>query len=384
MTLAGNAGQGKRFTYIDLLKAVASQLIVLHHLAFYGPMADFVRPAAPSLVDWLAGDARIAVQVFLVVGGFLAAKSLCPSGSTPRLGFFSAVFHRWLKLVPPYAAALLVAAGASSLAAALMSHHSISSLQGWRQLLAHLFLLQDILGYESLSAGMWYIAIDFQLYAGLALLVWICGFLCRDTPRWLVPFAVSLLGALSLAVFNREPALDVWAIYFFGSYSLGILAWWASDTEHSRSRAIVHGAVLIIMAVYALEIEFRSRIAVALMTALLLLAGRRGALTVPDWRILGFLSRISYSLLLVHFPVSLLVNAMFFYLLPHEPAVQAGGMVAAWLASLAVAAAFHRHIEVRLVAVLGRAAASMLRIARALVLEGDSASVNFLLKVFKN
>lgn len=383
MTPAGNAGQGKRFAYIDLLKAVASQLIVLHHLAFYGPMADFVRPAAPALVDWLAGDARIAVQAFLVVGGFLAAKALCPSGSNPRLGFLAAVFHRWLKLVPPYAIALLLAAGASSAAAALMEHHSISSLHGWRQLLAHLFLLQDILGHEALSAGMWYIAIDFQLYAGFALLVWCCGFQ-RDAPRWLVPAVVSLLGALSLAVFNRNPALDVWAIYFFGSYALGILAWWASDPQRTRSTAIVHGAVLVIIAVYALEIEFRTRIAVALIVALLLLAGRRGALVIPDVRPVAFLARISYALLLVHFPVSLLVNAAFVRLLPHSPEMQGAGMIAAWAASLAAAAVFHRWVEVPLAAPLHRAAVAVSRLAGMLGTFAESMILGIFARMFRN
>ena len=68
---AGTARAGS----VDLLKAVASQLIVLHHLAFYGPMAHQARPLAPALFDWLAGPARMAVQVFLVTGGFLSGTA---------------------------------------------------------------------------------------------------------------------------------------------------------------------------------------------------------------------------------------------------------------------------------------------------------------------
>ena len=69
-----------QFGLINLMKAGAAQLIVLHHLAFYGPMSDHVRPMWPSLIEWLSDTARIAVQVFLVIGGFLAAKSLWPAG----------------------------------------------------------------------------------------------------------------------------------------------------------------------------------------------------------------------------------------------------------------------------------------------------------------
>src|SRR5688572_13963016 len=88
--------------YLDLLKVVATQLIILHHLAFYGPMAHHVRPIVPGLIDWLDEYARIAVQVFLVIGGYLAARSLCPAGLPLQASLTSSVFHRYLKLVPPF------------------------------------------------------------------------------------------------------------------------------------------------------------------------------------------------------------------------------------------------------------------------------------------
>ena len=61
---------------IDTLKALASQSIVLHHLAIYGPMPLIAAPLAPGLVQWLDVYGRYAVQVFLVMGGYLAAGSL--------------------------------------------------------------------------------------------------------------------------------------------------------------------------------------------------------------------------------------------------------------------------------------------------------------------
>ena len=75
-----------RLPLIDALKALASQLIVLHHLAFYGPMADAVRPWAQPLVDALSEHGRLAVQVFLVVAGFLAVRGLAPAGAPAAIG----------------------------------------------------------------------------------------------------------------------------------------------------------------------------------------------------------------------------------------------------------------------------------------------------------
>ena len=73
-----------QFGWINGLKAGAAQLIVLHHLAFYGPMSDVAHPAMPDLLDWLYEYARMAVQIFLVIGGFLAAASLAPMGLADR------------------------------------------------------------------------------------------------------------------------------------------------------------------------------------------------------------------------------------------------------------------------------------------------------------
>ena len=58
-----------RLPFIDALKAVAVQLIVLHHLAFYGPMSDHAYALIPDLISWLSQHARAVVQVFLVIGG---------------------------------------------------------------------------------------------------------------------------------------------------------------------------------------------------------------------------------------------------------------------------------------------------------------------------
>jgi len=70
----------QRLPGVDGLKGGACVLIVWHHLAFYGPMSDVVHAAAPWLMNWLYTYGRMAVQVFLVIGGFLAACSLAPEG----------------------------------------------------------------------------------------------------------------------------------------------------------------------------------------------------------------------------------------------------------------------------------------------------------------
>jgi len=125
------------------------------------------------LLDWLGGSARIAVQVFLVIGGFLVAKSLSPAGRPGIATPLQAVWRRYAKLAPPFLAATLLAAVLTPVAGIWMLHDSMSAAVTLGQLSAHALLLHGVLGYESLSAGAWYVAIDFQLYLLTVSLLWL-------------------------------------------------------------------------------------------------------------------------------------------------------------------------------------------------------------------
>jgi len=344
-----NGASDKQYVLINVLKAVAAQLIVLHHLAFYGPMADHAWPLAPDLFSWLAGDARIAVQVFLVIGGFLAAKSLSPHGLPGLDHPLRAIGRRYLKLAPPFIVAMLFAVLASYIAGAWMDHDSISAPPSLLQFGAHMVLLQDVLGYEALSAGAWYVAIDFQLYGLMCLLLWASRRLGRGRNwQWVVPALVGILVAASLFFFNRDSDWDIWAPYFFASYGLGALAWWASDPR--RQPVAIMALLLLIVAPtqLALAVDFRVRIAVAFAVAcLLLLLGRErpALLTGRVSRLVQVLARTSYSVFLVHFPACLVVNAAFTRFIPELPHLQFIGVMIGWAASLTAGAAFYRWVE---------------------------------------
>jgi peptidoglycan/LPS O-acetylase OafA/YrhL len=152
-----------------------------------------------------------------------------------------------------------------------------------------------------------------------------------------------------LFYFNLNSGWDVWAPYFFGSYGLGMLAWWAAIARKRIDAALLTGAILLLGGL-ALEMEFRGRIALALATSLLLILVYRGGVRLPvrRWPALQFFGRISYALFLVHFPICLLVNAAFTRFMPATPEAQATGMLLAWTASIVAAAAFHEWVEVPL------------------------------------
>lgn len=360
---------------IDALKVIASQLIVLHHLSAYGPVADTLSQTAPVLMGWLYDYARMAVQVFLVVGGYLAAASLAPGGPfTHALKHplkrphspLQAVLKRYRRLVLPCLAALVLAVASAALARHWMDEAFIPSAPTWAQSLAHVFLLQGLLDHDALSAGVWYVAIDFQLFVLMTLLMWLGQRQHRtaNTEPTLGPglaqtlmlgLVVSLMLA-SLLFFNRDPSWDNWAIYFFGAYGMGAAAFWAGGSR----RPALHLGLLAITGGLALALEFRERIVLALGVALLLGLWHWGR-TMPPGRHTSHFNRIalpaflprllhrlgqsSYALFLVHFPVLMLGNALFVKVDLSGPVSAAVTLLACWVASVALAQVFERWVE---------------------------------------
>lgn len=336
-----------RMSFIDALKAVCCLLIVAHHLAIYGPMPEIAYPLLPKLLDWLREHGRLAVQVFFVVAGFLAAAKLAPQGLSFVSNPIKLIRQRYVRLVTPYFAALILAIGAAALARIWMQDESTPGAPNLFQLLAHILLLHDLLNQEVLSAGIWYVAIDFQLYAFTILVLWTAHHIQnRYVPlKRLGAILILSLTIASLFFFNRDHYWDETALYFFGSYGLGILIYWASVSRHQLFWFIVLRALIFA----ALTVDFRSRIALAGSVMLILgLAQYYDVLNskrVPGY--LAYLGRASYSIFLVHFPISLVINAAFFRFLPHQPAIHLFGLVLAVGASIGAGILLFNWLEAR-------------------------------------
>lgn len=345
--LAGNRARAAsgRLAVFDALKAFASQLIVLHHLVAYGLLSEALRLRFPRLVDWLYYDGRLAVQVFFVIGGFLAARALAPALQARPLSLSSALWKRYRRLALPCTAAVLTSIVCAAVARALIADPSLPSAPHFYQLLAHLLLMHDVMGVEALSAGVWYVAIDFQLYAMMAATVWLTRLARPPRRTRVLALLTSGLALLSLFAVNRNPDLDFIAPYFFGVYALGAAACWLSR----RDRSPLWGVAIALAVLLALQIEHRERVAVAACVAASLWVGlRSGAFDRwPDLRPLAFLGRISFSVFLIHYPVAMLVNALVSRIWGATPDTAVAGLLFAWAASIAAGALFHRHVEQR-------------------------------------
>jgi peptidoglycan/LPS O-acetylase OafA/YrhL len=337
----------RRLPHIDALKALAAQVIVLHHLASYGPIADAAHTALPQLAGLMHEYGRMAVQIFLVVAGFLSARGLSPHGGALQAGVPGLIGRRYLRLVLPFLAALALTLGACGLIVSSWPELVPTDISAG-QLLAHALLLHDVLGYEALTLGAWYVAIDLQLFAALVGLLWLARQGWRQPGSLAAgPLLVAAAALASAFVFNLDATLDAYAPYFFAAYGLGALVHWMGLSRHRRA-----GLVLLSAAFgAALWLEWRDRLALALATALWLAwaQGRhaRGRPLLPAHaaETLAAWAAPSYALFLLHFPVLLLSNALLTRLDSSAPAVGLLMLLATWALANAMARPFHHWVE---------------------------------------
>ena len=325
--------------FIQALRASAALTILWHHFALYAPLTEWAAPLLGDLLSWLARYAR-ATQVFFVVSGFVAAQTIGTRvWRFSQLGRF--VLQRYCRLGLPYLAIVLAILPIYEFARGWVPDDVLGQPVSLAQFLAHLFFLQDILGYEALSAGLWFVCINFQLGFGYAFGMMLQQRFGRGGDSL---FAVLGWGTsiYSLFHFSLDPSGDSWALYFFPYFFMGILVHKAL-ARRSQGELAAFQCLLVLAVLY----EWRWRLVIAMLFGTLLFVAERSGLGQrwPRSRWISGLGKISFSLFLVHFPVLILVGALWARLGWDTPALAVGGLLVAFVASVVGAWFFHRWVE---------------------------------------
>lgn len=315
LTPSQTAIHRQSFFFIDVLKVVAALLIILHHLSSYGQIAEDARSVLPGLMTWLFEYGRYAVQIFLVMAGYLAAQSLSRFASKrfSSQELLKVILNRYLRLFSPYAAALIFTIFCAYIARHWINDEFVGESETLGQFLAHLFFIQGILGLDSISAGAWYIAIDWQLYSVLAILL--VSFPSYQAVIWVI----SILAVGSLLFFNRSGAYEAYFIYFIGSYGLGVLAYLAKCFENSHVNRLAKTALIVIGCIIAIsslqQVWLRNFLAWFVAIALMFWGDKPYPISQQGNSV--FLQAISwgslrsYSAFLIHFAFILLANTLY-------------------------------------------------------------------------
>ena len=311
------------FLLVDFLKTFAALTIILHHFSSYGQIAEDARRLLPGVMTWLFEYGRYAVQIFLVMGGYLAAQSLTRANDlkSPR-NVLKVIFNRYLRLFAPYVVALLLTIVCAWVARLWVNDEFIGQSETLGQFLAHLFFLQGILGLDSISAGVWYVAIDWQLYAILAIMLGM--FPGLRSLIWML----LVLCVASLLFFNRSGAYENYFIYFMGAYGLGVLAQLCKNypdrTVNRFARIVFAGIGLVIIVSSFHQIWLRNILAYLVAVALIIWGDtaykdqkqdqKRPQHQSRKHKLVNAIlwgSRRSYCAFLIHFSFVLLANTLY-------------------------------------------------------------------------
>jgi hypothetical protein len=330
------------FFTIDLLKSLAVQIIILHHLSNYGEISYAARELWPAFFEWLGNYGRFAVQIFLVMGGYLAIKNISTQVSSN--GLWLTVLNRYLRLVPTYFTALLF----TILCALVARYFNYQLYMGqpetiW-QVLSHLLLLQQILGFESISLGVWYVAIDWQLYVFLAMI-----FFLLKSYRWSI-LVLSIFMLAAFSYYSQRVEFEDYFIYFIGVYGLGMIAFLCDDNLHEPTKVIAKilfvffGVIIFSSVLFDLSIKNVLAYSVAL---LLIWRGKRPykESSIKWAKFLIWISQRSYCAFLMHFSFILLGNTVYFLLDLHSSKFAIVMMVMIMIASWVAAHFLYQRIE---------------------------------------
>jgi peptidoglycan/LPS O-acetylase OafA/YrhL len=291
-----------RFTFVDALRGLAALGVVL----FHAEEGQHISELFSHLPYWLQiglDHGSLGVPVFFVLSGFVIAHSLYEQRMNLNLlGRFT--LRRSLRLDPPYWVAIALTIGLSTLASAVIKGRPPNDYS-LGQLVAHLFYLQDILGYGNINSVFWTLCFEIQFYLVYAILLAVghndpeARFNGRRTAIvLLIAGSVSLLWPLGLGP-ELRPGLfpPLWH-----GFLLGVGAYWS---WRDRGAAPVFAAYALIIAASAIAHSDTFSLACVMTSVSLFLVGAIDRLrTAWNWRWLQFLGTISYSLYLIHNPIT--------------------------------------------------------------------------------
>jgi peptidoglycan/LPS O-acetylase OafA/YrhL len=298
----------QRLCFADGLRGIAALWVVLFHLS-EGNHIPAIKSVLPEIFykvifDW----GHLGVPIFFVLSGFVMALTAQKVLFNPAnaLKFIS---RRLVRLAPPYYVAIAV-----SLTLLLVKSHALNtpySPPTIGGIVQHLFFVQDIFNTPQINLVFWTLCIEVQFYIAFALLLLAADAL--QAKNYLANARFKIFGAVLVISFLWPLGILKTALWqggfigFWFSYLLGVMVCWAwlnkapNKTKLSTFTAAACGALLMIGAVKHDSFALIAAIAASVM----LVAAHKNKMHIWfNWVWLQWLGLISYSLYLLHNPVT--------------------------------------------------------------------------------
>jgi peptidoglycan/LPS O-acetylase OafA/YrhL len=308
MPVLFNLEEKQRFVLVDALRGIAALSVVLFH-AIEGRHISNLFAAMPFWLQTILHNGNAGVAIFFVLSGFVITHSIGRRVLTPTMiGVF--FLKRSIRLDPPYWFAIALTIVMSFLASKIVTDRppEIFSIP---QIIVHLFYAQELLGFREINPVFWTLCLEIQFYIIFAILV-----ATRSKLLFLVAVISSLL--CPFGIVTPVPGLFIGLWYGF---LLGAGAYWAAANPQMRWLFLVYAAIIFLTGLINNDVF---ACVCALTACALLTAAVYGALTtLLNWRWLQFLGLISYSLYLMHNPITGAVFRVGYILTPRSAPTEA-------------------------------------------------------------
>jgi peptidoglycan/LPS O-acetylase OafA/YrhL len=346
---------GRNNPWLDLVRSIAILLVLFRH----GERGIFVEGGGQGFVQTIFTNGWVGVDLFFVLSGYLISRHLLRADiGSDNFRFGRYLVMRMLRIVPAYYAVLFfVAAGAFPL-------FSVASDMLGVRIVYHMLFLQDYLP-SNINVVFWSLGVEEKFYLLAPILIFVLV-RCRSNKikAALLVLCFALPICLRTAAFLRlDEAIDYPTFFrMFRSpfhmtlegliVGVGIaVAQHANVLQQSRrSGLLVLLGGLAVFCAWLGSSDFMAEISavdaitqpavIALLGGVVVLgAVQLGGTPMPLRQPFQFLSRLSYSLYLVHFPLIPLAMSM----------KGAAGAMGFWICyfgvSLSVALLFHLVVE---------------------------------------
>ncbi len=320
-----------RLDFLDGIRGLAAFYVLLHHIWLTAYAQDRADPGcrlcrdSPAWASWLSWG-HLAVSVFFVVSGFSLALAAVRSGDRLPGSYADYLLRRAYRILPPYWAALAL----SCLVIVLVTGGKSGVLVDAKAVVVHAALVQNVIDSAKPNGAFWSIAIEWQIYFVLPVLLLMLRRLGRGGMVATLVVGVSLLflAASDLQRLSGLTGLDVrWLSVFgkllhFGPQFLAVFAFGVVAAQVSVARRLrgpsplTLGVVLMTFTVILVcswttayiesHYVWIDLIAGGAAASLCAFIARRPSGSVA--RVLGtrwtrWLGESSYSLYLIHVPV---------------------------------------------------------------------------------
>jgi len=335
-----------RLAFADGLRGLAALWVVLYHASEGGHLTQLKTVLPKLITDLVFNFGHLGVPVFFVLSGFVMAFTV-QSETVDRAFAGRFVLRRLVRLTPPYwtsialVVALLVVKG--------WAVRGTTPLPSVGAILANATYLHGILDVPPLNYVYWTLGVEVQFYIVFALLMLLADTLGpslgRLRARVLVFGATSLVALLWPLGLVAAPGWPGGFAPFWFSFAAGVLVCWG--WQHGGRIAV--GALLLAVAIgiAAFVTDSSFALTAALTAAALLAAGRFGRMqSWLGWGWLQFLGAISYSLYLLHNPLTGAGFNLVRRVLPGGIPTELVGLCASVAICIAVSYAVYRLVEV--------------------------------------